>query len=152
MRRTVKKSSAPKRSFRKHNVHKRRVVRRSVVRRGVLKRQQIRAALSRAHGIVDRAARALGVPRTTLQNWLAGSMADLQAFAAALRAKYAPEGPGRPWTVDGMRTRVAVARAWKASGYRLAVAARILDVPRTSLRHLVHRYELPHLPASGRGR
>ena len=125
-------------------------MRRAVKKRAAPQRKQIRAALTQAHGIVDRAARALGVPRTTLQNWLAGSLSDLQRFAAALRAKYAPDGPGRPWTVDGTRSRGAVARAWKASGYRLAVAARILDVPRTSLRHLVHRYELPNLPAAGR--
>jgi transcriptional regulator with GAF, ATPase, and Fis domain len=113
-------------------------------------RGEVRAALEVAHGIQDRAARKLGVPRTTLQKWLSGPLSDLRVRIDELRAKYAPQGPGRPWTVDGARTRAAVARAWKESGYRLAVAARSLDLPRTSLRHLLHRYRLPNLPASGR--
>ena len=113
-------------------------------------REKVRAALEAAHGIQDRAARALGVPRTSLQKWLSGPLSDLKTYMDELRAKYAPQGPGRPWTVDGARTRAEVARAWKASGYRLTEAARSLGLPRTSLRHLLHRYGLPNLPAPGR--
>lgn len=116
----------------------------------LLARKKVRVALEAAHGIVDRAARELGIPRTTLQSWLAGPLSDLEGYVGELRARYAPDGPGRPWTVDDGRTRTAVARAWRASGYRLAVAARELELPRTSLRHLLHRYRLPNLPASGR--
>jgi hypothetical protein len=110
----------------------------------------VRAALEAAHGIETRAAAVLGVPRTMLQKWLSGPYADMRSLIDELRTKYAPDGPGRPWTIDGTRTREAVARAWKASGYRLTKAARLLDLPRTSLRHLLHRYGLPNLPASGR--
>jgi len=115
-----------------------------------LPRAKVRAALEAAHGIQDRAARALGVPRTTLQRWLSGPYSDMRTLIENLRGRYAPDGPGRPWTIDGERTRAAVARAWNASGYRLTAAARLLDLPRSSLRHLLHRYGLPKLPASGR--
>jgi transcriptional regulator with GAF, ATPase, and Fis domain len=115
-----------------------------------LEREQVRQALEAAHGIQDRAARALGIPRTTLQKWLAGPLQDLRETIRELREQYAPTGQGRPWTVEGPRTRAAVARAWKESGYRLTAAARTLELPRTSVRHLLHRYGLPNLPASGR--
>lgn len=119
-------------------------------RRKIPERDTVRAAFHDAHGIHQRAAKALGVPRTTLQSWLSGPLRELRAFVDELRAKHAPRGPGRPWTVEETRTRAAVARAWKQSGYRLAVAARTLDLPRTSVRHLLHRYRLPNLPAPGR--
>jgi len=113
--------------------------------------ERVRVALEAAHGIQEHAAAALGIPRSTLQAWLRrGPLAELQQYARYLRAQYAPSAQGRPWNVDGARTRDAVERAWVASGYRLATAARLLDLPRTSLRHLVHRYNLPNLPASGR--
>ena len=41
--------------------------------------------------------------------------------------------------------------AWNhLTQYRLTAAARTLELPRTSVRHLLHRYGLPNLPASGR--
>lgn len=114
-------------------------------------RERVRAALEAAHGIQEHAAAALGVSRTTLQTWLTrGPLTELREYARQLRVDYAPEAQGRPWTVDEARDRRAVEQAWIASGYRLAVAARLLGVPRSSLRHLLHRYELPNLPAPGR--
>jgi transcriptional regulator with GAF, ATPase, and Fis domain len=113
-------------------------------------RDKVRAALQEAHGIQDRAAKALGVPRSTLQKWLTGPFQDLKADLDGLREAYAPDGRGRPWTMDGARTRAAVERAWIKSGYRLTTAARLLGLPRTSVRHLLHRYALPNLPAPGR--
>ena len=114
-------------------------------------RATMRAALEAANGIETRAAKHLGVPRTTLQKWLASErLRGLKRHAAKLRARFAPRAQGRPWTVDGKRTRGAVARAWKSSGYKLTAAARKLGLPRTSLRHLLHRYGLPNLPAPGR--
>jgi transcriptional regulator with GAF, ATPase, and Fis domain len=112
--------------------------------------ETVRAALEAANGIQDRAARALGVPRTTLQKWLAGPLSDLRSYVDEIRARYAPDGRGRPWITDGARSREEVARAWEQSGYRLSVAARLLELPRTSLRHLLHRYGMPNLPAPGR--
>ncbi len=114
-------------------------------------RKRVRAALRRANGIQERAARALGIPRSTLQEWLtSGPLHDLGDYARRLRADYAPPNQGRPWMATKNRTRAVVARAWKASGHRLATAARLLEIPRTSLRHLLHRYRLPNLPAGGR--
>ena len=86
-----------------------------------INRDAVRAALEAAHGIQDRAANALGVPRTTLQNWLSptGPLSDLRELAAKLRADSAPRAQGRPWTTDDNRTRTAVASAWEASDYRL---------------------------------
>jgi DNA-binding protein Fis len=108
-------------------------------------------ALEAAHGIQDRAAAVLGIPRSTLQKWLSqGPLAESWDYVRELRAQYAPRGRGRPWVLDDSRERSVVEEAWKASGFRLALAARMLDVPRTSLRHLLHRYGLPNLPASGR--
>jgi len=115
-------------------------------------REEVVAALQAAHGIQSRAATALGVPRTTLQRWLSGPLQDLEASIDQLRSDHAPDGPGRPWTTEGTRSREAVASAWRASGYRLTTAARMLELPRTSLRHLLHRYQLPNLPAPGRKR
>jgi DNA-binding NtrC family response regulator len=117
-----------------------------------INRDAVRAALEAAHGIQERTAKVLGVPRTTLQNWLSptGPFSDLREFAAKVRADAAPRTQGRPWTTDDNRTRTAVASAWEASGYRLSAAARQLGIPRTSLRYLLHRYELPNLPAHGR--
>jgi DNA-binding NtrC family response regulator len=111
----------------------------------------VRAALEAEHGIQGRAAERLGIPRSTLQAWLTrGPLAELQSYARQLRSQYAPQAQGRPWTMDGQRSREVVAQAWQASGYRLAPAAAALGIPRSSLRHLLHRYELPNLPASGR--
>ncbi|MCU1282689.1 MAG: hypothetical protein JWM53_6235 [bacterium] len=114
-------------------------------------RDAIRAALKEARGIQMRAAKALGIPRSTLQKWLStGPLRDLRQYVVELRKQHAPDGQGRPWKTARNRTRAAVARAWKASGYRLDPAARALGIPRTSLRHLLHRYQLPNLPAHGR--
>jgi len=74
----------------------------------ILSRKKVRAALEAAHGIRDRAARVLKIPRTTLQAWLSGPLRDLEAYIDELRAQYAPDGRGRPWVVDDARTRDAV--------------------------------------------
>jgi transcriptional regulator with GAF, ATPase, and Fis domain len=113
-------------------------------------RETIVAALKASHGIQDRAAAALGIPRSTLQKGVSGPLRDLRPLIAELRRRHAPMRQGRPWKAARNRTRSAVARAWRASGYRLTVAARLLSIPRTSLRHLVHRYQLANLPAPGR--
>jgi DNA-binding protein Fis len=116
-----------------------------------LDRKTIRAALEAAHGIQTRAAAALGVPRTTLQKWLtSGPLRSWSRYLAKLRRGHAPRAHGRPWKGSRNRSRAAVARAWKAAGHRLDPAARLLGIPRTSLRHLLHRYQLPNLPAHGR--
>ena len=116
-----------------------------------MERKIIRAALRRAHGIQERAAKALGIPRSTLQKWLASdTLKGLREYSLELRADHAPTKQGRPWKSTKSRTRAAVARAWKSSGYKLSAAARLLEIPRTSLRHLLYRYRLPNLPANGR--
>jgi transcriptional regulator with GAF, ATPase, and Fis domain len=115
-------------------------------------RATVRAALKEARGIQLRAATALGIPRSTLQKWLSpkGPLRRLRPYVERLRQQHAPRGQGRPWKAAQNRTRAAVARAWKKSGYRLEPAARLLGIPRTSLRHLVHRFRLPNAPARGR--
>jgi transcriptional regulator with GAF, ATPase, and Fis domain len=111
----------------------------------------IRRALEATHGVLDHAARRLHVPRSTFQQWLSRpESAALAQLAAELRRAYAPPHQGRPFVVAENRSREAVARAWEASGFCLAVAARSLELPRTSLRHLLHRYGLPHRPSEGR--
>jgi transcriptional regulator with GAF, ATPase, and Fis domain len=118
-----------------------------------LDRKKIRAALKAAHGVQSRAAKTLGVPRTTLQKWLtAGPLRHWRRYVDNLRRGHAPRAHGRPWKASRNRTRAAVARAWKAASHRLDPAARLLGIPRTSLRHLLHRYQLPNLPAPGRKR
>jgi DNA-binding protein Fis len=113
--------------------------------------ETIRIALRAGDGIQTRAANVLGVPRTTLQKWLERpELQELVTYAAKLRTDLAPPEQGRPFTMDASRTRAKVARAWRASGYRLTKAARALGIPRTSLRHLLYRYDLPNLPAPGR--
>jgi transcriptional regulator with GAF, ATPase, and Fis domain len=113
--------------------------------------EKVREALEAAHGIQSRAAEILGVARTSLQSWLRmAAYEGLDEYSRELRRQYAPPTFGRPWHLDGARSREAVERAWNESGYRLNVAARMLDLPRNSLRHLLHRYQLPNLPASGR--
>jgi hypothetical protein len=94
----------------------------------------------------------LGVPRSTLQMWLSpkGPLHSLRPYVERLRRHHAPRAQGRPWKAAQNRTRAAVARAWKQSAYRLVPAARLLGIPRTSLRHLVHRFRLPNVPARGR--
>jgi transcriptional regulator of acetoin/glycerol metabolism len=120
------------------------------MRRADIDRNAIKSALAAAHGIQQSAAEALGIPRSTLQKWLSGPLRDLRQYVTELREEHAPPGQGRPWKLARNRTRSAVARAWAASGYRLSIAARRLGIPRTSLRHLLYRYDLPNLPAIGR--
>jgi len=111
----------------------------------------IREALDKTNGILDHAARLLGVPRSTFQGWLASpALAELAQHAAQLRAAHAPPHQGRPYLSGENRTREAVSRAWEEANYELSRAARALGLPRSSMRHLLHRYSLPNLPASGR--
>ena len=112
---------------------------------------EIRQALADANGIIVRATAILGVPRSTFQGWLASpKFAGLAQYAAELRAAHAPPHQGRPFLIGDNRTRESVSRAWEESGYELTRCARALGLPRSSLRHLLHRYALPNLPASGR--
>jgi DNA-binding NtrC family response regulator len=115
-----------------------------------LDRKAIRAALEAARGITSRAAEELGIPRTTLQKWLLGPLRGWRDYFAKLKKAHAPQAQGRPWKESRNRSRQAVARAWRAAGYQLSGAARLLNIPRTSLRHLLYRYKLPNLPANGR--
>jgi transcriptional regulator of acetoin/glycerol metabolism len=112
---------------------------------------EIRQALTDANGIIVRATAILGVPRSTFQGWLVSpKYAELAQYAAQLRSAHAPPHQGRPFLGGDNRTREAVSNAWEASGYELTRCARNLGLPRSSLRHLLHRYSLPNLPASGR--
>ncbi|MDB4967030.1 MAG: hypothetical protein JWN44_2719 [Myxococcales bacterium] len=113
--------------------------------------EAIRQALVDANGIIVRATALLGVPRSTFQGWLVSpKFAELAQYAAQLRASHAPPHQGRPFLAGDNRSKEAVSRAWEESGYELTRCARALGLPRSSLRHLLHRYTLPNLPASGR--
>jgi transcriptional regulator of acetoin/glycerol metabolism len=111
----------------------------------------IRDALREAHGIYVHAARRLGIPRSTFHGWMTSrDFAPLSHYASALRSDCAPPHQGRPFAAGDNRSRQAVAAAWEKSGHTLSVCARALGLPRSSVRHLLHRYRLPNLPASGR--
>ncbi|MDB4964613.1 MAG: hypothetical protein JWN44_302 [Myxococcales bacterium] len=116
-----------------------------------LTEHDIRRAVEETHGILEHAARLLEIPRSTLQGWFTtAAFEELSAYASQLRAAYAPPHQGRPFANGDNRTREVVARAWEESGYVLSACAKALGLPRSSVRHLVHRYRLPKLPARGR--
>jgi transcriptional regulator with GAF, ATPase, and Fis domain len=113
--------------------------------------QVIRDALTRSHGIYDHAARRLGIPRSTFQGWMVSAAFEaLSQYASELRGEHAPPHQGRPFARGDNRSRQAVAAAWEKSGHTLSACARALGLPRSSVRHLLYRYRLPNLPASGR--
>lgn len=111
----------------------------------------IRRALEETHGILDHAARLVGIPRSTFQGWMStAAFEELSQYASQLRAAHAPPHQGRPFAPGDNRTREVVAHAWEESGYVLNACAKALGLPRSSVRHLLYRYGLPKLPARGR--
>lgn len=109
-----------------------------------IERVKLKEAIVRENGNLKRAAETLGIPHSTLTSKLDRHHPDLQERARRLRAKKGNEsGRGRPRLQDKERSKKAVERALRKSGYCYAEAARILKIPASTVQMLVQRYDLP---------
>lgn len=97
-------------------------------------------ALVRQEGNVHRAADVLGVPKSTLMTRLKRYHGTLLDKARELRGRKG-NARGRP-RIAG-RTKRIVGSAWRKSGQSIAECARLLDLPESSVRDLLVRYDLP---------
>lgn len=108
-------------------------------------RSAIEKALIKHSGIVGRAADELSMPKSSLATLLVHRYPDLGKEAEKMRASIGMSaGPGRPF--EPTHDAADVARAWKQSEQTVAACARILGLPRTTMRSLLYRYGLLSKP------
>jgi len=103
--------------------------------------QRIDAALTQANGNLRIAAEALGIPKSTLATILQRKHPVLLQKSRQLRAHCGNER-GRPRSDNASHDMDAVLAAWSKSGEILAVAARDLKIPASTLRDLLVRYKI----------
>jgi transcriptional regulator with GAF, ATPase, and Fis domain len=103
---------------------------------------KLKEILLRAEGNLKVAAGLLDMPKSTLSTTLQRKHPTLLAYARRLRARKGNER-GRPRAVNPAHDKKTVGTAWRKAKQVLAVAARDLGIPASTLRDLLIRYDLP---------
>ena len=103
---------------------------------------KLKEILLRAEGNLKTAADLLDMPKSTLSTTLQRKHPALLDYARRLRARRGNER-GRPRLRSPAHDKKSVGSAWRKSKHCLAVAARELGIPASTLRDLLVRYDLP---------
>lgn len=104
--------------------------------------KQMKDVLLLVSGNLKSASEILGMPKSTFSTALRRKHPKLLDYARSLRARQGNER-GRPRNTDPAHNKKSVGTAWRRSKHCIAVAARDLSIPASTLRDLLIRYDLP---------